>query len=75
MHANLGKDHKRMELSLIKGKCPPINKINPSLPPAARSAARKTDGLKKIIKEKKFRGIIAGIRRDEQGTRAKERIF
>ena len=66
---------KEWRLNLIKGKCPPIDKIDPSLPPAARSAARKTDGLKKIIKEKKFRGIIAGIRRDEQGTRAKERIF
>ena len=27
------------------------------------------------IKKHKFKGIIAGIRRDEQGTRAKERIF
>ena len=66
---------KEWRLNLIKGKCPPIGEIDPSLPPAARSAARKTDGLKKIIKEKKFRGIIAGIRRDEQGTRAKERVF
>ncbi len=66
---------KRWNLNLIKGSCPPINKIDPSLPPAARSAARKTEGLRKIIKKNKFRGIIAGIRRDEQGTRAKERTF
>ena len=63
------------KLNLIKGSCPPLDKIDPSLPPAARSAARKTEGLKKIIKKHKFKGIIAGIRRDEQGTRAKERIF
>ena len=50
-------------------------KIDPSLPPAACSAARKTEGLKKNYKKKNFRGIIVGIRRDEQGTRAKERIF
>lgn len=66
---------KKWKLNLIKGKCPPISKIDPSLPPAARSAARKTEGLKKIISKYKFKGIIAGIRRDEQGTRAKERVF
>ncbi len=66
---------KKWKLNLIKGKCPSIEEIDPSLPPAARSAARKTEGLRDIIKEKKFRGIIAGIRRDEQGTRAKERVF
>ena len=66
---------KKWDLNLIKGKCPPINKIDPSLPPAARSAARKTEGLKNILDQYKFKGIIAGIRRDEQGTRAKERIF
>ena len=31
---------------LIKRECPPIESIDPSLPPAARSAARKTEGLK-----------------------------
>ena len=66
---------KKWDLNLIKGSCPSLDKIDPSLPTAARSAARKTEGLRKIIKEKNFRGIIAGIRRDEQGTRAKERIF
>ena len=66
---------KKWDLNLIKGKCPPIDKIDRSLPPAARSAARKTEGLKNILDKYKFKGIIAGIRRDEQGTRAKERIF
>lgn len=63
------------KLNLIKGKCPPIDKIDESFPPAARSAARKTEGLKDIINKYKFKGLIAGIRRDEQGTRAKERFF
>ena len=66
---------KKWKLKLVKGNCPSIEEIDPSLPPAARSAARKTEGLKRILKEYKFKGIIAGIRRDEQGTRAKERIF
>ena len=69
------KYEKLWNLKLIKGDCPSIEKIDSSLPPAARSAARKTDGLKKILKEFEFKGVIAGIRRDEQGTRAKERIF
>jgi sulfate adenylyltransferase subunit 2 len=62
-------------LNLIIGDCPPIEEIDETLPPAARSAARKTEGLKKLIAEHRFTGIIAGIRRDEEGTRAKERVF
>ena len=69
------KYEKKWNIRLIKGDCPPVEEIDPSLPPAARSAARKTEGLKKILKKYQFRGVIAGIRRDEQGTRAKERIF
>ena len=37
--------------------------------------ALKTDGLKAVIEQHKFQGIFAGIRRDEEGTRAKERVF
>lgn len=37
--------------------------------------ALKTDGLKQIIDAQGYTGIIAGIRRDEEGTRAKERVF
>ncbi|MAZ07638.1 MAG: sulfate adenylyltransferase [Rickettsiales bacterium] len=66
---------KKWKINLIRGECPPLDLIDPSLPPAARSAARKTEGLKKILKKFKFKGVIAGIRRDEQNTRAKERIF
>ena len=86
VHVDTGKKFKEMyefrdkyeklwNVNLIKRDCPPLSSIDPSLPPAARSAARKTEGLKKVIKENKFKGVIAGIRRDEQGTRAKERIF
>jgi sulfate adenylyltransferase subunit 2 len=37
--------------------------------------ALKTDALKEMIAQHGFTGIIAGIRRDEEGTRAKERVF
>jgi sulfate adenylyltransferase subunit 2 len=62
-------------LNLIVRPCPPVEEVDPSLPPAARSAARKTLGLKHVLKEFGFQGIIAGIRRDEESIRAKERVF
>jgi sulfate adenylyltransferase subunit 2 len=63
------------KLNLIADKCPPVEEMDPTLPPAARSAARKTVGLRNAIERYGFNGIIAGIRRDEQATRAKERVF
>ncbi len=69
------KYQKEWKLNLIKGSCPKTEEIDSSLPPAARSAARKTEGLKNIIKKHRFKAVIAGIRKDEQGTRAKERFF
>jgi sulfate adenylyltransferase subunit 2 len=62
-------------LDLIIEQCPPIESVDPTLPPAARSAARKTEGLKLALAKHKFDGLIAGIRRDEEPTRAKERVF
>jgi sulfate adenylyltransferase subunit 2 len=37
--------------------------------------ALKTEPLKDVIREHGFTGVIVGIRRDEEGTRAKERVF
>jgi sulfate adenylyltransferase subunit 2 len=62
-------------LNLIVEPCPPVEATDPTLPPAARSAARKTLGLKAAIEKHGYRGIIAGIRRDEESVRAKERVF
>ncbi|MBM3506195.1 MAG: sulfate adenylyltransferase subunit 2 [Alphaproteobacteria bacterium] len=66
---------KEWAVTLIRGTCPPVEEMDPSLPPAARSAARKTAGLKRMVEERGFEGLFAGIRRDEEGTRAKERYF
>jgi sulfate adenylyltransferase subunit 2 len=55
--------------------CPGIQAVDQTLPPAARSAARKTEGLKRALQKHGFDGLIAGIRRDEEPTRAKERVF
>jgi sulfate adenylyltransferase subunit 2 len=75
MYAFRDRYSKEWNLDLLVGDCPPVEEMDPSLPPAARSAARKTAGLNKMIEAHGFTGIIAGIRRDEEGTRAKERVF
>ncbi len=66
---------KEWNLDLIIEMCPPIESTDPSLPHSARVAARKTGGLKNVLAKHGFNGVIAGIRRDEEGTRAKERYF
>lgn len=66
---------KEWGINLISHICPPIEKTDPTLPHAARVAARKTLGLKEVVEKYGYTGIIAGIRRDEEGTRAKERVF
>jgi len=55
--------------------CPPESETDPDLAPASRAAARKTEGLKRLLQREQYAGVIVGIRRDEQATRAKERIF
>ncbi len=75
MYAFRDRYAREWDLDLIVGECPPIEEIDPSLPPAARSAARKTAGLKTLVATHEFQGLIAGIRRDEEATRAKERVF
>lgn len=62
-------------LDLHVGACPPVEDIDPTLPPNARSAARKSAGLAALIEQRRLAGVVAGIRRDEQATRAKERVF
>jgi sulfate adenylyltransferase subunit 2 len=86
MHIDTGKKFPEMyafrdrytqewNLNLLLEQCPPVEATDPTLPPAARSAARKTLGLKMAIEKHGLKGIIAGIRRDEESVRAKERVF
>ena len=75
MYAFRNQYRDQWKLNLIVGDCPPVEEMDSSLPPAARSAARKTAGLRRLLDEHGFTGVIAGIRRDEQATRAKERVF
>lgn len=66
---------KEWDLECINWMCPPEEDMDQSLPPNTRAAMRKTEGLKTLMAAHKFKGILAGIRRDEQGLRAKERVF
>ena len=66
---------KDWDLPLKVQLCPPEEEMDQTLPPATRAAMRKTEGLKALLEQEKYRGIIAGIRRDEQSMRAKERVF
>ncbi len=63
------------DLDVRNELCPPESSVDQSLPPASRAAARKTEGLRGLLERDKYRGMIVGIRRDEQATRAKERVF
>lgn len=49
--------------------------MNPERGRVTCCSALKTDGLKQLLADHGFTGVIAGIRRDEEGTRAKERVF
>ncbi|MBI1262526.1 MAG: sulfate adenylyltransferase subunit CysD [Rhizobiales bacterium] len=86
MHVDTGKKFPEMyefrdryatewNLNFLREECPPLEATDETLPPAARSAARKTEGLKLAIKKYGFNALFAGIRRDEEATRAKERVF
>jgi len=66
---------KDWDLPLQVEMCPPEADMDQTLPPATRAATRKTEGLRNLLEREKYRGIIAGIRRDEQSMRAKERVF
>jgi sulfate adenylyltransferase subunit 2 len=61
-------------LDLRVEACPPEESSDQSLPPQARAAARKTEGLRAMLAREGDRAVFVGIRRDEQATRAKERV-
>lgn len=66
---------KEWDLPFEAPLCPPESEMDPTLPPNSRAAARKTEGLRNLVRDKKYRGLMVGIRRDEQSMRAKERVF
>jgi len=63
------------DLAYINAPCPAEDSVDQTLPPAGRAAARKTEGLKQLLAREGWKGVLLGIRRDEEATRAKDRIF
>lgn len=63
------------KFDMVSEMCPPEADMDQTLPPATRAAARKTEGLKALLQREHYKGLIVGIRRDEQSLRAKERVF
>jgi sulfate adenylyltransferase subunit 2 len=61
-------------LDFVAQICPPESEVDQTLPPATRAAARKTAGLRDLLREG-YDAVLVGIRRDEQAMRAKERVF
>lgn len=66
---------KDWDLPVHNEPCPPEDTIDPTLPPNTRAAMRKTEGLRALLEREQYKGVIVGIRRDEQSMRAKERVF
>src|SRR3546814_20937837 len=52
-------------LDFKRETCPPLEEIDASLPPATRSAAINTAGLRQAIATPALAGVIAGIRHYE----------
>lgn len=75
MYAFRDRYSKEWGLDFISEPCPPLDEVDSSLPPAARLAARKSLGLAAALDKYKFNALFTGIRRDEDATRAKERVF
>jgi len=65
----------RLNLVIGQNKEALANGMNHTLGRVECCTALKTNGLKNLIAEKGYTGIILGVRADEEGTRAKERYF
>src|SRR5437016_5860560 len=65
----------RLNLVIGQNKAALADGMNHTLGRVECCTALKTNGLKNLIAEKGYTGIILGVRADEEGTRAKERYF
>src|SRR5947209_18047070 len=68
------------KLELVVGKNEEVLKSGVTYPNGRATRVEccgtlKKDGLKAVLEKHKFTGVIVGVRRDEEPTRAKERYF
>jgi len=64
-----------LRLIIGQNKTALANGMNSSLGRLTCCNSLKTEALQNVIQEQNFQAILLGIRRDEEGTRAKERYF
>lgn len=68
------------KLRLIVGKNEPVLRAGTTFPQGRSTRVEccgtlKKDALRQVVEEHQFNGLIVGVRRDEEPTRAKERYF
>jgi sulfate adenylyltransferase subunit 2 len=71
---------KDWNLTLIVGKNEPVLRAGTTFPNGRATRVEccgtlKKDALREVLDHRKFTGVIVGVRRDEEPTRAKERYF
>ena len=68
---------KEWKLDLLVGQNDAARSLGmgPSRGRVACCSSLKTEPLRQMIRDKGFGGVLLGIRRDEEGTRSKERVF
>lgn len=71
---------KDWQLDLVVGKNQPVLDAGTTFPNGKATRVEccgtlKKDGLKQVLEQHGFTGVIVGVRRDEDPTRAKERYF
>ncbi len=64
-----------LDLIVAKNDLALLNGMNHTVGRLECCTALKTDALKQLLKENSFQALFVAIRRDEEGTRAKERYF
>ncbi len=64
-----------LDLLIARNEAALANGVSPEKEKLRCCNELKTNALKKIMAERKFSALLLGIRRDESGVRAKERIF
>jgi sulfate adenylyltransferase subunit 2 len=71
---------RKWNLKLVVGKNEPVLASGETYPNGRATRVQccgtlKKDGLKQVLEQHHFTGVIVGVRRDEEPTRAKERYF
>lgn len=65
----------KLDLTVVKNEAAIASGMGPFRGRVTCCGALKTDPFQRVVEERGFAGVFLGIRRDEEGTRSKERYF